>query len=63
MKNRQVSTCRFFSLIRLSASSIGCASDICFASDIGCGRLGRIKYHCERSEASSLITLPQAAFH
>ena len=50
-----------FSLIRLAASSFGCASELCFASDIGCGQFGRrIKYHCM---ASSLITLPQAAFH
>ncbi|MBR2719469.1 MAG: hypothetical protein IKB78_09270, partial [Clostridia bacterium] len=32
----------FFSYIRLAASSIGFASDICFASDIACGQLGRI---------------------
>ena len=35
MKNRRVSTRRFFSLIRLAASFICCASDIGFTSDIG----------------------------
>ncbi len=29
-----------FSSIRLAASSIGFARDICFASDIACGQLG-----------------------